>query len=149
MTDAYVYEQKKNSQVYKTVWVPLVPIDGAYAAKVVDWLDAGSVGSPPPLDASEVKVVLKTTHCPDDAAMQALGDQETVQGLVINQVESISGDTRKLLQSNFPAMDVANVLILEEGRGPPSLAFAAGMTFGGIALFAAGAVLSTLAWKNR
>ena len=146
---SYVYEQDKKGGNYKTVYLPVLPLDGEYAHGLAEWYDNGSTGPEPAVDSSQVRVLLKTTHCPDDASIGLMAERDTIQGLVVNQVESLDGETKKLLRGGFPQMDADHVVILEEGRTPPSLSLAAGMTAGGVGLFATGAVIGLASLKNR
>jgi hypothetical protein len=58
----------------------------------------------------------------------------SVQGLVINQIDSLDGEEARLIKESFPNLDVDKVLILEEGRRPASLFKSLGMMAGGVAL---------------
>lgn len=46
--------------------------------------------------------------------------QESIQGLIINKLDSLDSDEEELIQSSFPNLDMKKVLILEEGRSPIS-----------------------------
>ena len=67
-----------------------------------------------------------------------LADESNVQGLVVNRVDSLDKEEKKLLKENFPKVDIDRVLILEEGRQPSSLLKSGGMIMGGLALIAVG-----------
>jgi len=58
-------------------------------------------------------------------------DESSVQGLVINRIASLDSEEKKLIKDSFPAVDLDNVLILQEGRKPASAAKWMGLTFGG------------------
>ena len=60
--------------------------------------------------------------------------QDTVQGLIINQIDSLDSEEEGLVKESFPKADLEKVLILEDGRKPASLFKSLGMTFGGILL---------------
>ena len=64
----------------------------------------------------------------------------SVEGMVLNKVDSLEGEERQLIQSCFPKADLDRVLILSDGSTPASLAKSLGMTFGGGLLIVLGAV---------
>jgi len=68
-------------------------------------------------------------------------EENAVQGLVINTVDSLDREEEKLLKQRFPRIDVDNVLILQEGRKPTSLFASGGMILGGLALILVGGAL--------
>lgn len=43
---------------------------------------------------------------------------ESIQGLVINRIRSLSGEEQNLIKESFPTIDFSKVLILEDGRKP-------------------------------
>lgn len=63
---------------------------------------------------------------------------DSVEGLVVNQIDSLDGEEEKLIKESFPNLDVDRVLILEEGRRPASLVKSLGMMAGGVALVLGG-----------
>lgn len=65
-------------------------------------------------------------------------DCETLQGLVINRIYSLSEEEKDLIQESFPAMDFDSVLILEEGRTPTSSSKVGAMMGGGVVLILIG-----------
>lgn len=54
-------------------------------------------------------------------------EETAVKGLVINRIESLDKEERKLLLENFPQVDLDKVLIVQDGRQPASLVKSAGM----------------------
>jgi hypothetical protein len=85
-------------------------------------------------------VVVKTERfktvgdIPDDTVRR----EESVQGLVINEIRSLKADEKRLLEEQFPTVDLKKVLLLEEGRRPSSSAVAGAAMVGGIGLLAVG-----------
>jgi hypothetical protein len=61
-----------------------------------------------------------------------------VQGLVMNQVSSLSSDEEKLLREGFPGLSTDKLLLLEADRRPASALKSGGMVFGGVAVALAG-----------
>jgi len=87
-------------------------------------------------DFGNLAVVVKTKRfktfgaLPDDI----LAQENAVQGLLINKIDSLDGEEKKLLQESFPSVDVDKVLILQEGRKPSSVFLSLGMLLGGVVL---------------
>ena len=44
----------------------------------------------------------------------------SIEGLIINEIDSLDDDEEKLIQQSFPSLDLDEVLILEEDRKPAS-----------------------------
>lgn len=70
---------------------------------------------------------------PDD-----FGSVPSVQGLVINTIESLDDEETNLLRQNFPGLDVEQVLILEKDRQPAGLGKSLGAIVGGGVISLAG-----------
>ncbi|MBT3200184.1 MAG: hypothetical protein HN350_09725 [Phycisphaerales bacterium] len=60
---------------------------------------------------------------------------ESVYGLVINQIESLGEDEKRLIRRKFPKIDFDKVLIVEHGRKPLSAALSISIIVGGCVLF--------------
>jgi len=58
---------------------------------------------------------------------------KSVNGLVINQIESLDDDDKRLIRKKFPKIDFDKILIVEHGRKPSSAAFSYSIIgFGGM-----------------
>jgi hypothetical protein len=66
---------------------------------------------------------------PDDSREEA-----SISGLVVNRVQSLDKEERKLILESFPSVNLDKVLLLEDGRRPASLAKSGGMIGGGLLL---------------
>lgn len=69
---------------------------------------------------------------------QDVADRPGVQGLLINQISSLSNDEEKLIKQGFPQLKTDQVLILEEDRQPASMTKLLGMVGGGLAMVVVG-----------
>jgi hypothetical protein len=75
--------------------------------------------------------------------------EDEIQGVVINQIESLDSDEKKLLWESFPTADLNNVLILDKGR-EPSLTFLPHlMIIGGVVLIFLGIGIIIRETKNK
>ncbi|HHH76218.1 MAG TPA: hypothetical protein ENL03_04250, partial [Phycisphaerae bacterium] len=68
-------------------------------------------------------------------------ERATLDGLVINRIDSLDGDEKALIRSDFPNIDFDKVLILEEGRKPQSVTLSLVLMLGGIGLIIGRVVL--------
>ena len=60
---------------------------------------------------------------------------KSVSGLVINRIESLGDDEKRLIRSKFPKIDFDKILIVEHGRKPSSTALSISIIIGGCVLF--------------
>lgn len=91
-------------------------------------------------DLGNFRVLVKTDRFNTVANFpyDSLVSDERVQGLVVNEVESLDAEEIGLLRESFPNADFGQVLILEEGREPASSGKYLGMMGGGVALMLLG-----------
>jgi hypothetical protein len=61
-------------------------------------------------------------------------------GVVVNEISKLTDDEKNLIKQNYPNIDFAKVLILEDGRKPKSAATATAAIVGGIAVLVLGLV---------
>lgn len=57
--------------------------------------------------------------------------EESVQGLIVNQIDGLDKEEKKLVRESFPKTDVENVIMIQAGRKPASLGKSLGMLGGG------------------
>ncbi|MEL7237533.1 MAG: hypothetical protein AAGK78_01620 [Planctomycetota bacterium] len=145
MPGDFIYSQNETTRQYETVYLPAIDPDGAYGEKVAtaitDTLAAGGTIDDvvmPGVVASEVQVIVKTTKAKNQQQVDRLIEKESLQGIVVNKIEGIDGEVKRLLEQSYPGIDADNVILLEVDRKPPSAGKAFGMTFGGFGLTLAG-----------
>jgi hypothetical protein len=157
----YEADSDRPGAPWTTAWVPVV--GQAEADRMLDTLDLSEQflagGEPTAADEAVLKsarpaggafpVVLKLTDCrgPEDA--QRIMMKEKVQGVAINQVESIDSETRRLLTQSLPGIQVDDLVIIEVDRTPPGTGGAAGMLGGGVALAGAGVAGGVMRVRRR
>ncbi|QDT67638.1 hypothetical protein MalM25_05380 [Planctomycetes bacterium MalM25] len=73
-----------------------------------------------------------------------LGNQDSVQGLVVNLISGLDSEEKELFTGSFPGLDTDKLLLLEEGRAPAPIGKSLGMIGGGLAL-----VLGSVLWFFR
>lgn len=69
---------------------------------------------------------------------------QSIQGMIINDIESLDKEEEKLIKQSFPNLDVDKVLILEENREPSSALKSWGMMIGGVLLSLGGIAFAIL-----
>lgn len=122
----YVYAGKPGK--WKQVWIPAVPGDGEYAAKVRDaGADAAKVPAPRP-----VRVIVTSTDVPDAKALSALDEKQELEGVVTNVIDRIDAKTKALLEQSYG--DVSRAQIFEVGRSVTNTWLILGIIAGGCAL---------------
>jgi hypothetical protein len=135
--NAYVYQAKKGGGAWNNVWIPAVPLGGEYHQKLLSMLKPdGTLDGTPPAP-TDIRLIIKSSKTPNEQSVEALANQDTLQGLIVNKIESLGGEQKKILRESYPGVDFANVLILEHDRKPAT----AGKSFGFIG---GGALLSCM-----
>ena len=123
---AYVIESDKKGGKWKGVWFPVVSVDSPYFEKLMGMLNPdGTLSGTPPVP-DDIRLIIKSKHVSGEGELSALADQRTLQGVVINKIESLGSKQKKILQESYPQVNFDNVLILEHDRKPA----AAGKSFG-------------------
>ena len=112
----------------------------------------GSIGKTPEKERPNLPntftVLVKTRayktvgDLPDGVAKHA-----NVQGLVINEIEGLDSDERRLIRGRFPKLDLDKVLILERGREPSSPTMAIAFIGAGGAIIVLG--IGLVVWLSR
>jgi len=137
---SYVYETKgSNDSVYKTVWVPAVPLGGVYHEKILSMLDeeGNFTGDDMPVPKN-LNVLVKTSDVSNDRDVMRLSDQDALTGLVINEIEAVDGEERRLLKESYPGVNFGDVWIIEHNRTPAGAGKTYGLMGGGAALLLLG-----------
>ncbi|MCA9794547.1 MAG: hypothetical protein KC910_22220 [Candidatus Eremiobacteraeota bacterium] len=97
-------------------------------------------------------VIVKTKRWHTKAALgKAIDDDKfptKLTGMVINKVDSLSGDERRLLKENFAKLNVDQCVIFEEGRKPSSSSYAFGVMAAGSLLGLLGLGVSASALRG-
>lgn len=61
-------------------------------------------------------------------------EPDSVQGLVVNRIESLKDDEKKFIRESFPSVNFDKLLLLEEGRTPSSTGTPFAIMGGGVLL---------------
>jgi hypothetical protein len=129
---AFVYSYSKDTKAWKQVYIPLVPLDSPWLAQAVAAEAAGRPIPPP----TNLRVVARISSVHSEDQLQMWADQDTVRGLIVNAVDSLGREERRLLEESYPGSRFDSVLIFDDGRTPKGGSI--------IVLIFAGAALSIL-----
>ncbi len=145
---SFVYREGSGGEAYNTVWIPIVSMNDPEVVEVAMQMENDSSIETPAINSAPV--IFKSSHIPDDDAMMRVADQQTVQGLIVNEIASISGEERKLLKEAYPNLDIDSAYILEHNRKPKGAGGTFGMMAGGGVLILLGIGLFVLpAVRNK
>jgi len=82
---------------------------------------------------AKVAIVVKTNRFATVGSIPSKAQNvDTLEGLIINNVESLEAKDLKLLHESFPEMDASKVVFIEQGRQPKPLLACLGMIAGGV-----------------
>jgi len=146
-THGFVYEAENDYGPWQTVWVPAVPLGGEYHLQLLRIEEEqGRLPNRLPMPR-DVRVIVKSKHVLTDMDLMHLADSEVIQGTVVNTVESLGKDERRLLAETYPGFNAGNCWILEHGRKPATAGKVAGFMGGGAALTLA--ILATFVKRQK
>jgi hypothetical protein len=139
----FIYQEKNG--VWQTVWCPVVSTDSPYVQEAIEIESAGGNAPPPPVD--QVKVIFKSGKVRRESQLDAL-QQRSIQGLVVNQIDSIDGKAKNVLLESYPGLDVESCWIFEPGRTPTRGGAVLGWMGGGATLAVLGAGLGLRGFRS-
>lgn len=136
----YLYEGTE-SRIDKA-WIPATPRNGVYHRMIENrpksnWATDTLDNLEPPRD---IKVLVKIDR-PDTWFLDNCYQEDTIQGLVLNEIESLSQEEADLLESGYPGIDFQDCWIVELNRKPAGpirlfVLFGAALAFMAIAAWA-------------
>lgn len=136
----FVYEGKTDKGPWSKVYLPALPEGGAWHREAKEaFAKTGNLSAVPA--PSDIRVLLKFTNVRNEDHLGELIDAETIQGTIINSIESLDGKEKSLLRQGYPNIDVDRCYILQVGRKPTSGSLVLLATLGG-----AGAAIIGLLW---
>jgi hypothetical protein len=138
----YVWHAPGQGQEWDTVWLPIVPPNVVKlppfkrlkaGARIVP-ADAGYV------NPGDIHVLVKTHVVKREGDVNSAMSRQSVEGMVINKIESLSEKDREFLHQGYPTMSVDSCYIVEDGRKPLG-GLASLLIFGGLAILGFGIFL--------
>ncbi len=143
---SYVYTEKKGKWV--DAWVPLVHRNSAYHTKIKGLVDKEG-NLPDTVPAPKQIAIICKLNVDKEEEVYKFGDRDVLQGLIINEIESLDSETKQMLSSGYPGVDFGKCLILELDRKPMAIGAIYGMLGGGGVLFILGVLLLVGVWPNK
>lgn len=129
---AFVYESREGSSTWNKIWIPAVALGGEYHQQLVELADAeGKVMTDDLPVPRSIGVIVKSSRIKNEKQLGRLAAADTLTGLIVNEVESLGSDERRLLAQSYPGIDLDNVYILEHGRAPAGAGKILGFLGGG------------------
>lgn len=132
----FVYEKSKRSEEWNHVFVPLLPLDGDYAQSLRELPEGTSPPAP-----KRFGVILKSSEVSNNTELNALGEAETLEGVVINKIDSLDRKTKDLLSRSYPEVDFDACWILEHERKVKGPAIGLLIVLAGLAAMGGGGFL--------
>ncbi len=140
----YEYTTKKGSTAkindntkVTTTYYPIISREHSYVGKLKEIYDKyGEDTSEIPDNewptVANFTVLVKTEKFTTIGAIpEEFKFEDGVQGLIINRIYTLDNEEKSLISQNFPNINFNNILVLEEGRTPASVASSFGMMGGG------------------
>lgn len=127
LTHSFVYLSRKQrisgKEKWTEAWVPAVPRDGEYHRLLhkaaVQYGEAGETGrdfvAPAPTD---LQVIVKITSLDGQEDVDRLAEAATLRGMIVNQIDRLSSETRRILAQSYPGIDLDRCWILQVRRSP-------------------------------
>lgn len=117
---SFVYEGKEGSSTYDKIWVPAVPLGGEYSQLIFKLLqEKGRTAVLPP--PKSIMIIVKSSYVSNDSELVAMGDAETLSGLIVNEIESLGKEEEDLLRQSYPSANLKAVYVLEHNRHPAGI----------------------------
>ncbi len=119
--DNLVYEEKAGK--WTKVWIPLGP--------------ASETG----VHTDAVKAVITSGKIKSEDDLGMVAGVSTLRGMVMNQIQSLGGEEKKLLSQSYPGTSGSDVMVIDITKDPVKMK-SQGMLFGGLGI--AGILVSTV-----
>lgn len=116
------------------------------------WIPATSRERPGFANAPPVKVIVGTNSCRDETQLDGFCQKTTLQGLIVNETDSLNKEERKLLNEGLPSVDVASCYLFRVGQKPASRTVQGFLLGGGLLVVLAGMVVGVFrlrSWLGR
>lgn len=143
----YVYSSYRGR--WDEAWVPAVPLGGVLHQQILNGLDEnGNWPEDQKMPVPEhVDVVFRLTSARNENDVDRIAMEDTLQGLVVSEIEDLDLEEKNLLQESYPGIDFEAVQIFEPGRRPKGVAAVYGMLGGG-GVLGLGALAMLVPWRR-
>lgn len=151
MFNDYVYEANEDApNKFTKVWIPAVEASHPWSVEVDQQIMAEMAANNGELTPASIErlnqmpypkdfgIILISDEPTSQAQVDTFIEQESVQGLIVNKIDKLSGEELKYLKQSYPNVDPANVIIIEHDRKPAGGGKVYGFIGGGIVLMLLG-----------
>jgi hypothetical protein len=137
LTDWFVVRGSESSvmpgtQFWTESWVPAIPADHAFVASAAAAAEEGRELALP----TDFRVIVEL-GAGSDLTLEREASVPVIQGVVMNEIDSVDDDVAAILRSKYPGAAVDRCWILDAGRSPPAVGDAIPKIAGGLVLWAA------------
>lgn len=132
--ETIVLTPEDNPNKFEKLWAPVIAFDDPYIQEL-QALPEDAQTAPP--YKGQVALILYSTDIPSNGQLESVAMGDTVQGLVINEIDKLGGDELKELKKSL-SIDPDKVIIVEHNRKPKSTGITMLMMVGGVLLILAG-----------
>lgn len=122
---------------WKHAYLPAVPLGGEYHRQLLALIEEKGEDAqvPPP---KEFRVIVDLSRARSAGDVDRAAAQETLEGLVVNEVRSLGERELKILREGYPGVDLERAVLLQVGRRPVSPGAIFGLGGAALALLAFG-----------
>lgn len=151
LTDFYICEDNyvyvTGAVLWKRAWVPAIPKGSDFHRSLIAAKEKRGSSFIFPPSALNVIVKLPEARYHDDIVQ--LGKQSEILGTIVNVVNPLDGEEKKLFEEGYPGVDFDNVWVLEVGTIPGSAGKIQALIAGCILCAAIGVWLILKGWKEQ
>lgn len=104
-----------SASAWRRVWVPIIPGDSRYVEAIASTSTTKPTGLPP---AKEVVMVLETSKYKSPGELESLMQRRELTGMTRTPVLTFKRETVQQLESTFPGLNTADVVLLVDGERP-------------------------------
>jgi hypothetical protein len=134
LCENFIVESKKNSNTWSKAWNPIVPREGA-----PDKIN---------LKPSSFGAILMCPAARNQGDLDRIAQNATLKGMVINEIQSLGAEEKKVLKQSYPNTDFDKCWIIEPDRQPAGMGKLVAFLGGG-ALLLVGGVGAMIASSRR
>ncbi|MBX2850366.1 MAG: hypothetical protein KTR15_01315 [Phycisphaeraceae bacterium] len=132
--ETIVLTPEDNPNKFEKVWAPMIAFDDPYIEELQALPDNAQTAPP---YRGQVALILYSTDISSSGQLDSVAYQDTVQGLVINEIDKLGGEELKELKKSL-SIDPDKVIILEHNRKPKGTGTTMLMMVGGVLLMLVG-----------
>jgi hypothetical protein len=119
------------SKTTLTAFIPMISLESDYMKYLDKFYSVKANENKDPEMPKEFCCILKLPNIKDDMDVENVAGLHRYSGVIINSIDSLSSDHKRLIREEFPGINLSNVAILEYNRIPEGTAKGVAFTAGG------------------